>query len=736
MIHWLEQIKPKEINLVGNKAFALKLLLQEEYPVISGFVIGSNIYREFLEMINQDPLSAVFVPSSLHLNFDEHKVLQNVSTQLCQQLLSFPLPEEWENNIFAAAKNLNSSHLIVRASFSFPDDVEADFSGLMSSVVCPCHKPSLSSAVKQVWANLSRAKCLLYCQRLNIPIELVNLAVLIQPITKAIASGNLELNGGQFQVNSTWGLGHSLVKGQVFPDSYLFEKLIVKEKTLGNKMLATGLSEQGTLENYLLSEQQQEQYSLENDDLEQLARLAENLLIYRPKINLIEWTILSTPQGKQIYITQANLFSLMEPQEFLPPILKGLPASSGKAIANVQIIGGANKHIQNIPQGCIIVIKMVSPDWLPLLKKASGVITEVGGMTSHGAIIARELKIPAIVGVTNATKILKPGESVLVNGHTGEIFINQKPEKIILDAKPILPKQLSMMNHPIGTKLMVNVSQSNSLDSSATLPVDGVGLLRGEFMLLDLLHENSISNWSESSQKVLLRQQLINSLTKFAAAFAPRPVFYRSTDYSQFPLVSGQNPQEKGTYNYLRNPSLFELELQALHQVNSQGDGNVNLILPFVRSVQEFIFCREKVVQAGLTQNASFQLWIMAEVPSVIFLLSAYVKAGVQGIAIGTNDLTELILGVSRHVSLPGLNITHPAMLEAIKQLIQGAKNLEIPVSICGQATTDYPQIIEHLVKWGVDCISVEPDAVEKIYQAIARAETRLLLKSAHPVSN
>ena len=190
---------------------------------------------------------------------------------------------------------------------------------------------------------------------------------------------------------------------------------------------------------------------------------------------------------------------------------------------------------------------------------------------------------------------------------------------------------------------------------------------------------------------------------------------------------------QRGTFSYLRNPALFDLELRALAAVQQSGYTNLHLILPFVRTVEEFSFCRRRVEQAGLTQVASFQLWIMAEVPSVIFLLPQYVKAGVQGFSIGTNDLTQLLLGVDRNQGqmAAAFDERHPVVMQAIAQIIQLASQANIPCSICGQAPALYPELIDSLVQLGITSISVELDAVERTYTAIKRAEQRLLVEAA-----
>ena len=294
----------------------------------------------------------------------------------------------------------------------------------------------------------------------------------------------------------------------------------------------------------------------------------------------------------------------------------------------------------------------------------------------------------------------------------------------------------------ITTKLLVNLSQPSLVEQAQSLPVDGVGLLRSELMALNILEGKHPSTWLLEGHRTKLLERWYEQIIHFADAFAPRPVFYRSLDWRSHELVSlNDNVQsstqsmlgERGTFSYLKNPAVFELELAALAAVQNAGYSNIHLLLPFVRTVEEFSFCRQKVEQARLTQVPQFQLWIMAEVPSVLFLLPEYVKAGVQGISIGTNDLTQLLLGVDREQGQLAkvFDERHPVVMGAVAQLIQMANSAGIPCSICGQAPALYPEIIEQLVQWGISSISVEPEAVERTYLAIARAEQRIILEAA-----
>ena len=680
-----------------------------------------------------------------------------------------------------------------------------------------CTGESLALGVKQTWAELFRARSLFSCQRQGIELEKINLAILIQPLLETYASGTVEITSEKFIIESTWGLEMALLKGEVQPDRYEVDRETGQVKTykLGNKVKAyssniittgTDIINENCLLAYLLQEKEQRSLSLDNKAIVKLIELLQNLTAEGEYHNC-RWTLSKsskfgltqrhsssslTPGRKtekekdstknqqqttnnkqpitnnqqpitnnqqQFYITQISPAekhrntAIQQKSETIKPLLKGHGASPGIAIALVQVISGIDRHLQSIASGRILVTKSITLDWLPLLRKAAAVVTEIGGMTSHVAIIARELGIPAIVGAEDATQLLKTGERILIDGDKGEIYPHNNNNNLTKSSKPVSHSppnpSFSITDYPIATKLLVNLSQPSSIAKAAALPVDGVGLLRCELMLLELFSSHSPAYWLQESNKSLLLAKLTESITEFAAGFYPRLVFYRSLDWrwqdlnfnASAPLDRGSaslTAREhflgyRGTYNYLLDSTFFDLELQALKEVRGKGYNNLNLILPFVRSLEEFTFCRSRVEQIGLNRQESFQLWIAAEVPSVIFLFPEYVRAGVEGIAISTNDLSQLILGIDRELTFlyGGLKELHPALLKAIQQLISMAKSAGIPCSICGQAPVIYPDLIDKLVQWGITSISVEPEAVGKTYKAIARAEKRLLLERA-----
>ncbi|MEA5623383.1 putative PEP-binding protein [Nostoc sp. UHCC 0251] len=781
-LYWLDQIKLQDRAKVGDKAFFLSKIIQRGYPVVPGFVVSAETLQQFLENLNSSESLAADLPhSSLHLDVTNWRQLQQVASRLRQEMLAATVPQQWVSTIFQAAREWQTGCLILRPTLGVSTATPGmkNISGLLESVFCECEPEAIAFALKRTWSQIFRARSLLYWQQAGINLQQINLAVLVQPVENAIASGLLTANSSGWEIEATWGLGIAIALGEVQPDVYYIQQETgaVLEQQLGNKMLAyrvddavpeafsqampkSALTPDHTcLSTYLIQEAQQKQYALQEEYLQQIIALGTQLVNELGQTFAIKWTIAGQTSSDKLYITQVSSSqSVINHRHFV----RGLGAAGGRVVANALVISNPQHKPEQLPKGVILVIPAIAPDWLPLLQQVSGIITEQGGLTSHAAILARELGIAAVVNATSATSLIQTGERLLLDGDRGEVYRikgNSKEEiergKEEQSGKLGGEKLLSSNHHNlkathpplsshlpmIATQLLVNLSQSSLIEQVQSFPVDGVGLLRSELMVLNILDGQHPNSWILGGRQAELLERWSEQIMQFARAFAPRPVFYRSLDWPQdLPSLSDSlksSPQsmlgERGTFSYLRNPAVFELELQALANVQQAGYSNVNLLLPFVRTVEEFIFCRRKVEQALLTEVSQFQLWMMAEVPSVLFLLPEYVKAGAAGISIGTNDLTQLLLGVDREQGQLGkvFNERHPAVMSAIAQLIQMAKSAGIPCSICGQAPALYPEIIDKLVEWGITSISVEPEAVERTYQAIARAEQRLILAAA-----
>ncbi len=813
--YWLDKIQYSDRDAVGEKAFYLSCLLQKNHPVVPGFVVPAKTFWQFLESIDWlEPLFADWPHSSLHLNVDEPRQLQSIARSIRHQILCTKLPDSLLLSLESAVcqlnsnSNINSQALIFRPSLTSwnPKTV-----GILESHAVRADPEAIEAGLKLAWAELFRARSLFYWQRCGLKVQRINPAVLVQPIASAIAAGEVKTNAGAaWEIQATCGLGMSLTRGENIPDYYQVqpETGAIKFQKLGYKTLAYNLKigdeepkekpqtsnwtasaipdsafllpdfANSCVEILALGETAQTEYVLEQSQLQKIIELTKNVRAEFDSDLILKWTIDQTANSEepQFYFTQVRLVkggkvSLIESKSIaparIPAILRGLAAASGKAEAIAQVMTNSHPENAEFLAGGILVARTIEPNWLPWLKVAAGVVAEEGGMTAHGAILARELGIPAVVGVAGATRAIETGDWVLVDGDSGQVFATaqqdaiEKPDSNQLrdtatnaDIQSTAAKmsianyQLSSSNRssnsestsrraqpaesvaPTATQLLVNVSQTSSINRLKNLPIDGIGLLRSELMALEALDCQNPKVLLQEGRRSEFVDRMADCLTLFAATVSPQPIFYRSLDLRE----SGTD----GSFSYTFEPELFDWELSVLKKVCESGYKNVNLILPFVRSVEEFVYCQQRLETIWKNRPAQFQLWIMAEVPSVLFLLPDYVKAGVQGISIGTNDLTQFLLGIHRNSEqvASGFYGRDRAVMRAIEQLIRQAQAAGIPCSICGDATALYPEIVESLVRWGISSISVNVDAVEQTCRAIARAEQRLLMQAARSIIN
>ncbi|MGK7931116.1 MAG: putative PEP-binding protein [Microcystaceae cyanobacterium] len=727
ILHWLDQIQPHHRPLVGDKAFVLGQLQQQGYPVFSGFVLNTGTFRSMLETVNDSySLLADFPSSSLHLDVDNPQSLQLVAQQSRRTILETPLFPQWREQLQNAIAQIEATTLIIRPSLSLSLPQAKDLSGILLSQLVVNQLDPLELGIKKVWSSLFSAKSLFFFEKSGINLEELPVALLIQPIYNAIASGTGYFDNSTLTLQATWGLGYSILQGEVNPDHYQIDlrQKEVKSQQLGHKPCAYCVQSPSStnldcLECYLLNEEEQGNWILNPEYLEQFINLGEQLQAY-PNPKQIEWTIPQTGrENNKIYLTQLSLLPNAEVDQLLQQVpssielpmteIRGIVASPGIVTAPLHLM---TENTLNCPPNTILVAQTLPATWLPLLKTAKGLILEESGITSHGAILARELGIPAIVGVSQGMHALKSGEVMVLDANQGKIYppSRQSPQPIEIPTTYIDNDSLTI---PLGTRLMINISQRELLELGSTLPIDGVGLIRSELMLLELLQEKSLEDWLTPPQRGLFAEKLQEFMGQFAQVFHPKPVFYRAN------------------LAYLTQSPLFDLELQALYNLQQQGYDNLNLILPLVRHETEIRWSQQQIQQIGLDQCDRFQLWIMAEVPSVLFLLENYVKLGIKGIAIGSNDLAQFLLGIDRENSTeehPSL-FDHPALLKALEQLIKQSKQLGIDCSICGQLPVNAPHLIENLIRWGIDAISVEPTSCQTTYQAIAKAEKRILLE-------
>ena len=383
---------------------------------------------------------------------------------------------------------------------------------------------------------------------------------------------------------------------------------------------------------------------------------------------------------------------------------------------------------------------MTNPDYVPAMKRAVAILTDEGGRTSHAAIVSRELGLPAVVGSVHATKILKNGEIITVDGSDGKVYEGNlvKTEKVE-NARSF--EEMSKLK--TATKIYVNLAEPEISDVMSKKNVDGVGLLRAEFMIANIgTHPRKFIKDGKSE---IFIEKLAEGIEKFASSFSPRPVVYRFTDFrsNEYKNLKGgaefeqdePNPMigYRGTGRYLDDPEVFKLEIEAIKVVrNKKGFKNLHVMFPFVRTVEQLREVKKLMASHGLRRSGLFKVWMMVEIPSNVILLDEFIEEGIDGVSVGTNDLTMLTLGVDRDNQKVAkiYNEMDPAVLKSLEKIATTCRKHKITCSICGQAPSVYPELVSMLVEWGMTSVSVSPDVIDKTRMIVYEAERKVLSSS------
>jgi len=765
----LSDVSRANIPLVGGKGANLGEMLRAELPVPPGFVLTVAAYERM--RANHD-LGARIDALLRKVNPDDPAPLQRVSAELREMLTSVPLPHELSvalehayDRLAASTPGTNEPLVAVRSSATAEDTTEFSFAGMFESYLGVRGKAALADAVQHCWASTFNARVLYYRLSRGMPAEMP-VGVVVQRMVASQKSGVMFTadpstgDTSHVVIEAAWGLGEVVVGGQVTPDRYVVDKhsaSAVERHVAEKEFLLAALAEGGTQRVELAHDPRGRGAVLTDAELASLTRYAMASEQHYGAPQDMEFAI----AGGDIFITQTRPITTLShldagsashgasaaakapatPATPPIPIVRGMGASPGVATGRVRVLASAAES-NRLQPGEVLVATMTSPDWVPLMHRASAIVTDAGGMTSHAAIVSRELGIPCVVGTRTATQVLHDGMLVTVNGKDGSVVAGAVPTPTIV-ARPA--RAASSTASPLtATRIYVNLGEPERAAEIAARDVDGVGLLRAEFLMLSALqgvHPRELIDRDETDGFV---HRMVEGLTTIAAAFDPRPVIYRAMDFrsNEFRSLEGgakHEPTEanpmigyRGCFRYTKEPDLFALELRALAEVR-RTHANLHLMLPFVRTGWEMQRCRELIDESALARTPGLELWVMAEVPSVVSWMDEYVRLGVTGVSIGSNDLTQLVLGVDRDSELlaPYYDERDRAVLDAIRAIIERAHALGVTASICGQAPSVHADFAARLVEWGIDSISVNPDAIERTRRNVAVAEQRLLLAAA-----
>ena len=620
-------------------------------------------------------------------------------------------------------------------------------------------------AVRRCWASLFGGRTVFYRANRGFSQAEMDIAVVVQRQVASTRAGvmfTIDPATGRADlvvIEGSFGLGESVVSGSVSPDRYVVEKktmAIVTREVRAKELVIEPADGGGTVRRQL-SAQESMRPVLDDAEVRQLAEIAVRIERHYGTPQDTEWAFDAdgkvwmlqsrpvTSAGGTAHDAGSEVAAGGPPPE---PLVRGLGAAPGSASGPVRVISSL-ADAGRLADGDVLVTHMTAPDWVPLMRRAAGIVTDSGGMTCHAAIVSRELAVPCVVGTSDATRKLRDGELVTVDATHGVVYHGAALSTSAASADAGVPTVRRAATPTTGTRLLVNLSEPSQVERAAALEVDGVGLLRAELMVIEALEGTHPRLLIEEGRSTEFVDRMADALVTFAAGFAPRPVTYRTIDFrtNEFRGLKGGDrfePEEsnpmigyRGALRYTHEPEVFQLELEAVRRVWDEGHANFHVMLPFVRTARELEACRALMSKSGLLARRGFELWVMAEVPSVLFNLERYAALGIAGISIGSNDLTQLMLGADRDSELVAevFDERDPAVADYLKQLIPRARALGLQTSICGQAPSVYPEYAELLVRCGIDAISVNVDVVDRTRRLVAAAERRVLLSRARRVA-
>jgi pyruvate,water dikinase len=788
----LTEVGLRDVAQVGGKNASLGEMLQQLAPkgirVPLGFATTAHAYRQFIAAAGlEEKLREIFKD----LDIEDVRNLRERGKAARTLILQTPFPPELEQAIAKAYQELCERYgpdtdVAVRSSATAEDLPDASFAGQQETYLNVHGIKAVLQACHRCFASLFTDRAISYRQIKGFDHFQVALSVGVQKMVRS----DLACSGVMFSIDpetgfkdavlltAAYGLGENVVQGIVNPDEYVVFKPTLQQgrrpilsRKLGSKALKLVYDEEGSrsTKNVPVPESLRRQYALKDDEILELARWAclieEHYSALRGRFTPmdIEWA--KDGISGELFIVQARpetvqsqkaanrlkTYRFTQPQARPEPLVRGRAVGEAIGQGTARVILDVRRSDQ-FQAGEVLVTEKTDPDWEPIMKKASAIVTNQGGRTCHAAIIARELGIPAIVGCGNATQVLRSGDPITVScaeGEEGRVYPGLLPYEVTEIPLEELPRPR--------TQLMMNVGNPEKAFGLSEIPCDGVGLARLEFIIANHIqvHPLALVHYEEavkeeprlaeltaqySDKPEYFVDKLAQGVATIAAAFYPKPVIvrlsdFKSNEYAHLLGGSRYEPHEenpmigwRGASRYTdpRYRDGFALECRAMKRVRDEmGLANVILMIPFCRTPEEGHRVLEEMARHGLVRGENgLQVYVMCELPSNVILADEFCQI-FDGFSIGSNDLTQLTLGLDRDSALVAhlFDERHEAVKRMIAQVIQTVKSHGRKIGICGQAPSDYPDFARFLVQQGIDSISLNPDSLLKTLLVVAEAE-------------
>ncbi|MFA9415035.1 phosphoenolpyruvate synthase [Natrinema sp. HArc-T2] len=770
---WLDEIGAGDLEKVGGKGASLGELTGAGLPVPPGFVVTAGTYRSFIEEaeIDEELFAAVDV------DVDDSAALADAADRAQELILETPFPDDLREEIVESYREVGNGEafVAVRSSATAEDLPDASFAGQQETFL-NVTEDELLKRVRECWASLFTQRAIYYRQEQGFDHSVVNIAVVVQQMVDAEKSGVMftshpSTGDPTMIIEAAWGLGEAVVSGAVSPDNYIIDRsdrsmdvTVAEKKVMHEKDEETGQ----TVEREV-PEDKRTARVLDAEEIDELMDLGERVEDHYGEPQDVEWAIVDgdvymlqsrpittideadtdaaatadaskgvTDGSGSVQAAEASDTDAAEAGGSGDVLVDGLGSSPGTVSGPARIVTKLD-DLAKVGEGDVIVTEMTMPDMVPAMKRASGIITDEGGMTSHAAIVSRELGVPAIVGTTNATTTLEDGQVVTLDGDKGAVLEGStvEPDEETEPVEEVRPQ--SPVKPMTATEVKVNVSIPEAAERAAATGADGVGLLRTEHMILSL--NQTPEKFIEENGTDAYITELVEGIRGVADEFYPRPVRVRTLDAptDEFRQLEGgtDEPEEhnpmlgyRGIRRSLDRTDIFAHELEAFCRLYELGYDNVEIMFPLVNDAEDVYQAKACMKEAGIDPEK--RRWgAMIETPAAALSVEEMAEAGIDFASFGTNDLTQYTLAVDRNNEnvADRFDELHPSVLRLIGNVIETCREHDIDTSICGQAGSK-PQMVQYLVNEGISSISANIDAVRDVQHEVKRVEQKLLLDS------
>ena len=756
-IKWFKELDEGSLGDAGGKGMNLGIMLKMHLPVPNGFAVTAQTYGEYLEKTGIKPKITKFLEN---LDVENNDKLQAVSKKIQELIIATPMPQNMVEEIMFTYEMLGSIKqkatdlvdpkevfVAVRSSATAEDLPEASFAGQQATFLNVKGKQNVVSAVLACWASLFTARAIYYRVKNNFDHSKVLISALVQKMVNSEKSGimftvNPSTNhADEIVIEAIYGLGELIVGGEINPDLYLVDKKTrdIKKIEVRKKDFGLFRNDKGENEKKLIPKDKQERQVLNEKQIKELARLGKKLEEHYGKPQDVEWAV----EKEEVFIVQTRAVTTFKDHTIERPdladetgkiLLKGETASAGVYTGPVKIVRDPSE-LNKVQKGDVLVTAMTTPDMVPAMQRAGAIVTNEGGMTCHAAIVSREMGTPCIVGTQHATDLLKDGEMITVHATRGIVYEGK------IEVKDVKKEPVDISHGAevvTATEIKVIMDLPDFAMKAAATGADGVGLVRLEIMIANGgIHPAEYVRQKREEDYVHLLKE---GIRKIAKAFGHKSVWIRCSDMrsDEYRNLQGgeKEPHETdpmigwhGIRRLLDEKKILRAEFQAVKELHDEGFDNVGIMLPFVIRVDELRRAKELMKEAGLEPVKDIDFGVMVETPAACWIIEDLCKEGISFVSFGTNDLTQLTLGIDRNNERIAhlFSEMHPAVLGEIAKVVQVCKKYKVKTSICGQAGSK-PEMAEFLVRQGIDSISANADAVDEIRHVVAKAEKKILL--------